>query len=53
LPPQKQIEAADFARFLLANLHDQQWEQIIPALKLSFESPLRKGRGGWFWAVFE
>lgn len=33
LPPEKQIEVADFARFLLANLHDQQWEQIIAADK--------------------
>lgn len=31
LPPEKQIEVADFARFLLANLHDEQWEQIIAA----------------------
>lgn len=33
LPPEKQIEVADFARFLLASLHDQQWEQIIAADK--------------------
>ena len=33
LPPEKQIEVADFARFLLANLHDEQWEQTIAADK--------------------
>lgn len=33
LPPEKQIEVADFARFLVANLQDQRWEQIIAADK--------------------
>jgi hypothetical protein len=29
LPPDKQIEAADFARFLLARQDDERWEQLV------------------------
>ena len=29
LPPEKQTEVADFARFLLARQDDEQWEQLI------------------------
>ena len=29
LPPDKRVEVADFARFLLARESDERWEQII------------------------
>jgi len=29
LPPEKQIEVADFARFLLAQQSDDRWEQLL------------------------
>jgi hypothetical protein len=29
LPPEKQIEVADFARFLLAQFEDEKWERLI------------------------
>jgi len=29
LPPEKQTEAADFARFLLARMEDEQWERTL------------------------
>lgn len=29
LPPEKQVEVADFARFLLAGLEDERWEKLI------------------------
>ncbi len=31
LPPEKQVEVADFARFLLAGLEDERWEKLIAA----------------------
>ena len=29
LPPEKQIEVADFARFLLTQQDDERWEQLL------------------------
>ena len=29
LPPERQIEVADFARFLLAQQSDDRWEQLL------------------------
>jgi hypothetical protein len=29
LPPEKQIELADFARFLLSRVEDDKWERLI------------------------
>jgi hypothetical protein len=33
LPPEKQIEVADFARFLLAHVEDEKWERLIASKK--------------------
>jgi len=49
LPPEKQSEVADFARFLLAQQGDDAWERLIdspkrrPRLESFMESALREG----------
>jgi hypothetical protein len=49
LPPEKQSEVADFARFLLAQQGDDAWERLInspkrrPRLEAFMEAALREG----------
>ena len=49
LPPEKQSEVADFARFLLAQQGDGAWERLIdspkrrPGLESFMEAALREG----------
>ena len=49
LPPEKQSEVADFARFLLAQQGDDAWERLIdsskrrPRLESFMETALREG----------
>ncbi|HUS35295.1 MAG TPA: hypothetical protein VM680_08095 [Verrucomicrobiae bacterium] len=49
LPPEKQSEVADFARFLLAQQGDEAWEQLLnsamrrPRLEVFMEASLREG----------
>jgi hypothetical protein len=54
LPPEKQSEVADFARFLLAQQGDEAWEQLInapkrrPRLDAFMDASLREDRGDAF-----
>ena len=49
LPPEKQSEVADFARFLLSQQSDDAWERLInspqrrPRLESFMETSLREG----------
>ena len=49
LPPEKQSEVADFARFLLARQGDEAWEHLIdsskrrPRLEAFMETAIREG----------
>ena len=44
LPPEKQTEVADFARFLLARKADERWEQLLahPGLRPKLDAFLRE-----------
>ncbi|MEI6784065.1 MAG: hypothetical protein WCQ21_24495 [Verrucomicrobiota bacterium] len=44
LPPEKQTEVADFARFLLARRDDERWEQLLtsPGPRPKLEAFLRE-----------
>ena len=44
LPPEKQTEVADFARFLLARKDDERWEQLLayPGTRPKLEAFLRE-----------
>jgi hypothetical protein len=44
LPPDKQTEVADFARFLLARQDDEHWERLLayPGPRAKLESFLRE-----------
>jgi hypothetical protein len=44
LPPDKQTEVADFARFLLARKDDERWEQLLayPGPRPKLEAFLRE-----------
>ena len=44
LPPDKQAEVADFARFLLARQDDERWEQLVayPGPRPKLDAFLRK-----------
>jgi hypothetical protein len=49
LPPEKQSEVADFARFLLAQQGDEAWEHLLnspkrrPRLEAFMEAAIREG----------